>query len=147
MHAKTPGRTAAWSSYEKPREVIQKRMFSRTEDLLPVISLVAFEQGERSGEDLRRLPPQSPSRSQGGVAVTVEFVLSEDRPTAMLRATFALAVLVLTTKGDACTFARLKEIVRARRVRAEHVAGARTECAGHGDFPEVTAQVSSPRAA
>jgi hypothetical protein len=52
------------------------------------------------------------NRSQGGVAVTVEFVLSQDRPTPMLPATFALAVLVLTTKGDACTFARLKEMLR-----------------------------------
>lgn len=56
--------------------------------------------------------PKVPSRSQGGVALTVEFVLSEDRPTPMLRATFALAVLVLTTKGDACTFAQLKEMFR-----------------------------------
>ena len=122
-------------------------MFSSTEDLLPVISLVAFEQGERSGEDLRRLPPQRPSRSQSGVAVTVEFVLSEDRLTPMFRATFALAVPVLTTKGDACTFAPLKEIVPARRVLAEHAAGARTERAGHGDLPEAPAQVSGLRAA
>lgn len=52
------------------------------------------------------------NRSRGGVAVTVEFVLSQDRPTPMLRATFALAVLVLTTKRDPCTFARLKEMFR-----------------------------------
>ncbi len=121
-------------------------MFSSTEDLLPLISLVAFEQGERSGEDLRRLPPH-PSRSQSGVAVTVEFVLSEDRLTPMFRATFALAVPVLTTKDDACTFAPLKEIVPARRVLAEHAAGARTERAGHGDLPEVPAQVSGLRSA
>ncbi|MGB8843189.1 MAG: PrkA family serine protein kinase [Aliidongia sp.] len=32
------GRNPAWSSYEKLREVIEKRMFSQVEDLLPVIS-------------------------------------------------------------------------------------------------------------
>jgi serine protein kinase len=30
-----------WSSYEKLREVIEKKMFSNTEDLLPVISFNA----------------------------------------------------------------------------------------------------------
>src|SRR5258708_6937145 len=32
------GRNPAWTSYEKIREVIEKRMFSQVEDLLPVIS-------------------------------------------------------------------------------------------------------------
>ena len=32
------GRNPAWTSYEKLREVIEKRMFSQVEDLLPVIS-------------------------------------------------------------------------------------------------------------
>jgi serine protein kinase len=32
------GKNPAWSSYEKLREVIEKKMFSNTEDLLPVIS-------------------------------------------------------------------------------------------------------------
>ncbi len=36
--AKLEGRNPAWSSYEKIREVIEKRMFSQVEDLLPVIS-------------------------------------------------------------------------------------------------------------
>jgi len=31
------GRNPAWTSYEKLREVIEKRMFSHVEDLLPVI--------------------------------------------------------------------------------------------------------------
>ncbi len=35
------GRNPAWSSYEKLREVIEKKMFSNTEDLLPVISFNA----------------------------------------------------------------------------------------------------------
>ena len=42
--------------------------------------------------------------------MAVELVLGQDRPTPMLRPTFDLAVLVLTTKGDACTFVRLKEM-------------------------------------
>jgi serine protein kinase len=32
------GRNPKWTSYEKLREVIEKRMFSQVEDLLPVIS-------------------------------------------------------------------------------------------------------------
>ena len=35
------GRVPAWTSYEKLREVIEKSMFSKTEDLLPVISFDA----------------------------------------------------------------------------------------------------------
>lgn len=36
--AKNEGRNPDWTSYEKLRLVIEKKMFSRTEDLLPVIS-------------------------------------------------------------------------------------------------------------
>jgi serine protein kinase len=36
--AANKGRNPAWTSYEKLREVIEKRMFSQVEDLLPVIS-------------------------------------------------------------------------------------------------------------
>ncbi|SMF01691.1 putative serine protein kinase, PrkA [Alteromonadaceae bacterium Bs31] len=36
--ANNSGRNPAWSSYEKLRTVIEKKMFSNTEDLLPVIS-------------------------------------------------------------------------------------------------------------
>src|SRR6185437_2584978 len=39
--ANPKGRNPAWSSYEKLREVIEKKMFSNTEDLLPVISFNA----------------------------------------------------------------------------------------------------------
>ena len=35
------GRNPSWTSYEKIREVIEKRMFSQVEDLLPVISFGA----------------------------------------------------------------------------------------------------------
>jgi serine protein kinase len=36
--AANEGKNPAWTSYEKLREVIEKRMFSQVEDLLPVIS-------------------------------------------------------------------------------------------------------------
>jgi hypothetical protein len=36
--ANNNGRNPSWTSYEKIREVIEKRMFSQVEDLLPVIS-------------------------------------------------------------------------------------------------------------
>ena len=36
--AQNDGKNPAWTSYEKLREVIEKRMFSQVEDLLPVIS-------------------------------------------------------------------------------------------------------------
>ena len=39
--ANNNGKNPAWTSYEKLREVIEKKMFSSTEDLLPVISFNA----------------------------------------------------------------------------------------------------------
>ena len=36
--AQNDGNNPSWTSYEKLREVIEKKMFSNTEDLLPVIS-------------------------------------------------------------------------------------------------------------
>jgi serine protein kinase len=39
--ANNAGKNPAWSSYEKLRTVIEKKMFSNTEDLLPVISFSA----------------------------------------------------------------------------------------------------------
>src|SRR3569623_564719 len=36
--AQNGGRNPKWTSYEQLREVIEKRMFSQVEDLLPVIS-------------------------------------------------------------------------------------------------------------
>ena len=40
------GRNPSWTSYEKIREVIEKRMFSQVEDLLPVISFGSKKDGE-----------------------------------------------------------------------------------------------------
>ena len=44
------GKNPAWTSYEKLREVIEKKMFSNTEELLPVISFNA----KASAEDKRK---------------------------------------------------------------------------------------------
>ncbi len=44
--AKTDGHNPSWTSYEKLRAVIEKKMFSNTEELLPVISFNAKASGE-----------------------------------------------------------------------------------------------------
>jgi serine protein kinase len=44
--ANNAGKNPTWSSYEKLREVIEKKMFSSTEDLLPVISFNAKASAE-----------------------------------------------------------------------------------------------------
>jgi serine protein kinase len=44
--AKNGGRNPSWTSYEKIRDVIERRMFSQVEDLLPVISFGAKKDGE-----------------------------------------------------------------------------------------------------
>ena len=48
--AQNAGKNPAWTSYEKLREVIEKKMFSNTEELLPVISFNA----KASAEDRRK---------------------------------------------------------------------------------------------
>ena len=52
------GKNPSWGSYEKIREVIEKRMFSQVEDLLPVISFGSKKDGEtekKHGEFLQRM--------------------------------------------------------------------------------------------
>jgi serine protein kinase len=44
------GKNPLWNSYEKLREVIEKKMFSNTEDLLPVISFNAKASAEDAGK-------------------------------------------------------------------------------------------------
>jgi serine protein kinase len=44
--AANEGRNPAWTSYEKLRDVIEKRMFSQVEDLLPVISFGSKKDSE-----------------------------------------------------------------------------------------------------
>jgi serine protein kinase len=56
--ANNNGRNPSWTSYEKIREVIEKRMFSQVEDLLPVISFGSKKDGEsekKHGEFVRRM--------------------------------------------------------------------------------------------
>ncbi len=53
--AANSGRNPSWTSYEKLREVIERRMFSQVEDLLPVISF-GSQEGQRHREEARRLP-------------------------------------------------------------------------------------------
>lgn len=48
--AKNNGKNPSWTSYEKLRAVIEKKMFSNTEDLLPVISFNA----KASGDDQKK---------------------------------------------------------------------------------------------
>jgi serine protein kinase len=52
------GRNPSWTSYEKIREVIERRMFSQVEDLLPVISFGSKKDGEsekKHGEFVQRM--------------------------------------------------------------------------------------------
>ncbi len=56
--ANNDGRNPAWTSYEKLREVIEKRMFAQVEDLLPVISFGAkkdHELDEKHSEFVNRM--------------------------------------------------------------------------------------------
>ena len=56
--ANNNGKSPSWTSYEKIREVIEKRMFSQVEDLLPVISFGSKKDGEtekKHGEFVRRM--------------------------------------------------------------------------------------------
>ena len=46
MRANNNGRNPSWTSYEKIRDVIERRMFSQMEDLLPVISFGSKRDGE-----------------------------------------------------------------------------------------------------
>jgi len=48
--ANNAGRNPNWTSYEKLRTVIEKKMFSNTEDLLPVISFNA----KTSGDEMKK---------------------------------------------------------------------------------------------
>src|SRR6202162_4633131 len=56
--AQNMGKNPVWTSYEKVREVIEKRIFSQVEDLLPVISFGSKKDGEtekKHGEFVKRM--------------------------------------------------------------------------------------------
>ena len=61
--AHNAGRNPSWHSYEKLREVIEKKMFSNTEDLLPVISFNAKASAEGSWAIQCGSWPQAASRA------------------------------------------------------------------------------------
>ena len=56
--AQNGGKNPSWTSYEKIREVIEKRIFSQVEDLLPVISFGSKKDGDtekKHGEFVKRM--------------------------------------------------------------------------------------------
>jgi serine protein kinase len=56
--AQNGGKNPTWTSYEKIREVIEKRIFSQVEDLLPVISFGSKKDGDtekKHGEFVQRM--------------------------------------------------------------------------------------------
>ena len=56
--ANNMGKNPAWSSYEKMRTVIEKKMFANTEDLLPVISFnpkASSDEQNKHGEFVKRM--------------------------------------------------------------------------------------------
>ncbi len=58
MRANNGGRNPSWTSYEKIRDVIERRMFSQVEELLPVISFGSKKDSDsekKHGEFVRRM--------------------------------------------------------------------------------------------
>ena len=51
--SKNGGKNPSWTSYEKIREVIERRMFSQVEDLLPVISF-----GKKQDSETEKKPEE-----------------------------------------------------------------------------------------
>src|ERR1041384_1655161 len=67
--AANSGRNPSWTSYEKLREVIERRMFSQVEDLLPVISFGSKKDGEterKHTEFVERMVERGYTERQGG---------------------------------------------------------------------------------
>ncbi len=65
--ASNKGRNPSWASYEKIRDVIEKRMFSQVEDLLPVISFGTKKDTEtenKHGEFVSRMVARSYTERQ-----------------------------------------------------------------------------------
>lgn len=65
--ANNKGKNPAWNSYEKLRSVIEKKMFSNTEDLLPVISFnpkASAEDKQKHEEFINRMVEKGYTRKQ-----------------------------------------------------------------------------------
>ena len=68
------GKNPAWTSYEKFRTVIEKKMFSNTEELLPVISFNAkasAEDANKHADFVARMVEKGYTRQAGAPAVRV----------------------------------------------------------------------------
>ncbi|WP_417224924.1 PrkA family serine protein kinase [Amphritea sp.] len=65
--AENDGKNPAWNSYEKMRSVIEKKMFSNTEDLLPVISFnpkASTEDQNKHSEFVKRMTERGYTEKQ-----------------------------------------------------------------------------------
>ena len=82
--SKNGGKNPSWTSYEKIREVIERRMFSQVEDLLPVISFGKKQDSEtekKHEEFVQRMvergytaAPGAPSRRMVHAGEEVELI-------------------------------------------------------------------------
>ena len=72
--ANNAGKNPAWTSYEKLRTVIEKKMFSNTEELLPVISFNAkasADEAKKHEDFVNRMVEKGYTRQAGAPAVRV----------------------------------------------------------------------------
>ncbi len=74
--ARNAGKNPSWTSYEKIRDVIEKRMFSQVEDLLPVISFGAKQDAETESKHAQFVDRMiSRGYTQGQVRRLVEWYM------------------------------------------------------------------------
>lgn len=74
--ANNEGKTPKWTSYEKLREVIEKKMFANTEELLPVISFgkkASSEEQQKHDDFVQRMMDKGYTRKQ--VRLLVEWFM------------------------------------------------------------------------
>ena len=72
--ANNQGKNPVWTSYEKLRTVIEKKMFSNTEELLPVISFNAkasADEAKKHEDFVNRMVAKGYTRQAGAAAVRV----------------------------------------------------------------------------
>ena len=72
--ANNAGKNPAWTSYEKLRTVIEKKMFSNTEELLPVICFNAkasADEAKKHEDFVARMVAEGLHRQAGAPAVRV----------------------------------------------------------------------------
>ena len=64
--AATRGRNPSWTSYEKIREVIERRMFSQVEELLPVISFGSKKDSDTEKKHAEFVERMVPAATRSG---------------------------------------------------------------------------------